>query len=130
MHLRPGGGQGIGRGIRASQPEDRMARPDELGNDGGADGARRTGDENAHEKPPVGGLSRATGRARGRAMSVAVITLAPDVSRCHRYDRRMGRWEPNARDRLAQAALVLYSERGFEPTTVAEIAKQAGLTER
>jgi AcrR family transcriptional regulator len=46
------------------------------------------------------------------------------------YDRGMGRWEPNARGRLAQAALELYGERGFEQTTVAEIAKRAGLTER
>ncbi|MCX3061714.1 TetR family transcriptional regulator [Streptomyces beihaiensis] len=42
----------------------------------------------------------------------------------------MGRWEPNARGRLEKAALELYSERGFEQTTVAEIAKRAGLTER
>ncbi|MET9553673.1 TetR family transcriptional regulator [Streptomyces sp. NPDC006645] len=42
----------------------------------------------------------------------------------------MGRWEPNARGRLATAALDLYSERGYEQTTVAEIAKRAGLTER
>jgi AcrR family transcriptional regulator len=42
----------------------------------------------------------------------------------------MGRWEPNARDRLVQAAFALYGERGFEQTTVAEIAKRAGLTER
>ncbi|CAL2057624.1 MULTISPECIES: TetR family transcriptional regulator [Streptomyces] len=42
----------------------------------------------------------------------------------------MGRWEPNTRERLAKAALDLYSERGFEQTTVAEIAKSAGLTER
>ncbi|WP_405594104.1 TetR/AcrR family transcriptional regulator [Streptomyces sp. NBC_01092] len=42
----------------------------------------------------------------------------------------MGRWEPNARERLATAALELYSERGYEQTTVAEIAKRAGLTER
>src|SRR6516164_4705593 len=42
----------------------------------------------------------------------------------------MGRWEPNARGRLAQAALELYAERGFEETTVAEIAERAGLTER
>ncbi|MGW0817387.1 TetR family transcriptional regulator [Streptomyces viridiviolaceus] len=42
----------------------------------------------------------------------------------------MGRWEPNTRGRLEQAALELYVERGFERTTVAEIAKRAGLTER
>ena len=53
-------------------------------------------------------------------MSVTVIT----------YDRAMGRWEPDARGRLAKAALALYAEQGFEKTTVAEIAKQAGLTER
>jgi AcrR family transcriptional regulator len=42
----------------------------------------------------------------------------------------MGRWEPNARGRLEQAALELYGEHGFEQTTVAEIATRAGLTER
>ncbi|MFC5824637.1 TetR/AcrR family transcriptional regulator [Nonomuraea insulae] len=42
----------------------------------------------------------------------------------------MGRWEPNARGRLATAALELYSERGYEQTTATEIAKRAGLTER
>src|SRR6201990_1632780 len=46
------------------------------------------------------------------------------------YDRRMTRWEPDSRGRLAQAALDLYGERVFEQTTVAEIAKRAGLTER
>jgi AcrR family transcriptional regulator len=53
-------------------------------------------------------------------MSVAAI----------KYDRGMGRWEPNAQGRLERAALELYVERGFEQTTVAEIAKRAGLTER
>jgi len=43
---------------------------------------------------------------------------------------RMSRWEPNARGRLEEAALQLYSERGFDQTTVAEIAERAGLTER
>jgi AcrR family transcriptional regulator len=42
----------------------------------------------------------------------------------------MVRWEPNARGRLEQAALELYGERGYEQTTVAEIAARAGLTER
>jgi AcrR family transcriptional regulator len=42
----------------------------------------------------------------------------------------MSRWEPNSRGRLEQAALELYVERGFDQTTVADIAKRAGLTER
>jgi AcrR family transcriptional regulator len=42
----------------------------------------------------------------------------------------MGRWEPDARGRLVQAAFALYGERGFEQTTVSEIAERAGLTER
>jgi len=42
----------------------------------------------------------------------------------------MTRWEPNASGRLQLAALELYSERGYDQTTVAEIAKRAGLTER
>ena len=42
----------------------------------------------------------------------------------------MTRWEPNGRGRLEEAALSLYAERGFENTTVAEIAARAGLTER
>ncbi|SRR6266545_3744872 len=46
------------------------------------------------------------------------------------YNQRMARWEPDSRGRLYQAALALYGERGFERTTVAEIAKRAGLTER
>jgi AcrR family transcriptional regulator len=42
----------------------------------------------------------------------------------------MSRWQPNARGRLEQAALELYTERGFDGTTVADIAERADLTER
>ncbi|MGV9690882.1 TetR family transcriptional regulator [Streptomyces sp. NPDC003444] len=42
----------------------------------------------------------------------------------------MGRWEPNARGRLEQAALELYGEYGFDATTAKQIAERAGLTER
>lgn len=42
----------------------------------------------------------------------------------------VGRWEPNAQGRLAEAALELFLERGFFETTVADIAQRAGLTER
>ena len=53
-------------------------------------------------------------------MSVTVIA----------YHRAMGRWEPDARGRLAKAAMTLYADQGFDQTTVAEIAARAGLTER
>src|ERR1700709_2681709 len=46
------------------------------------------------------------------------------------YDRRVARWQPDARGRLLEAAMTLYGERGFDSTTVAEIAEQAGLTKR
>ncbi|HEX6344577.1 TetR/AcrR family transcriptional regulator [Umezawaea sp.] len=42
----------------------------------------------------------------------------------------MGRWQPGARGRLGQAAMELYVERGYDQTTVAEIAQRAGLTSR
>ncbi|HEY0811966.1 MAG TPA: helix-turn-helix domain-containing protein [Pseudonocardia sp.] len=42
----------------------------------------------------------------------------------------MARWEPGARERLQAAALELYVRQGFEQTTVEEIARAAGLTER
>jgi|tagenome__1003787_1003787.scaffolds.fasta_scaffold20695385_2 AcrR family transcriptional regulator len=42
----------------------------------------------------------------------------------------MGRWEPNAGQRLQAAGLELFEERGYEQTTVADIAAAAGLTER
>jgi AcrR family transcriptional regulator len=40
----------------------------------------------------------------------------------------MARWEPNAAERLALAALELFAERGYENTTVIDIAQRAGLT--
>jgi len=42
----------------------------------------------------------------------------------------MSRWSPNTRGRLEQAAYELFRDRGYEQTTVADIAKRAGLTER
>jgi len=42
----------------------------------------------------------------------------------------MGRWQPDAPGRLARAAFELFAERGYEQTTVADIASRAGLTER
>jgi AcrR family transcriptional regulator len=42
----------------------------------------------------------------------------------------MGRWEPDAKGRIARAAMELYGQRGYDRTTVAEIAERAGVTER
>ncbi|HXW35091.1 MAG TPA: TetR family transcriptional regulator [Acidimicrobiales bacterium] len=42
----------------------------------------------------------------------------------------MGRWQPDSRGRLQEAAFALFAERGFDQTTAAEIAARAGLTER
>ncbi|MGW5714825.1 TetR/AcrR family transcriptional regulator [Amycolatopsis sp. NPDC003865] len=40
----------------------------------------------------------------------------------------MARWQPHAPERLVDAALDLFEERGYENTTVIEIAERAGLT--
>ena len=42
----------------------------------------------------------------------------------------MGRWQPDSRGRLQEAALNLFAERGFDQTTAAQIAEAAGLSER
>ncbi|WP_433437895.1 TetR/AcrR family transcriptional regulator [Nonomuraea sp. CA-141351] len=40
----------------------------------------------------------------------------------------MARWEPNARERLVRAAIDLFTEQGYDTTTVNGIAERAGLT--
>ena len=42
------------------------------------------------------------------------------------YAVRMARWEPNATGRLVRAALDLFTEQGYDATTVSEIAERAG----
>src|SRR5450755_1860123 len=63
-----------------------------------------------------------------------------DVSNCHHIGWMsvtvnvrigiMGRWQADSRGRLQEAALALYSERGFDQTTAAQVADRAGVTER
>jgi AcrR family transcriptional regulator len=40
----------------------------------------------------------------------------------------MARWQANPRERLARTALELFADRGYDTTTVADIADRAGLT--
>ncbi|MET7282366.1 helix-turn-helix domain-containing protein [Kribbella sp. NPDC005582] len=40
----------------------------------------------------------------------------------------MSRWEPGARERLVVAAVDLFTEQGYDATTVAQIADRAGVT--
>jgi len=40
----------------------------------------------------------------------------------------MARWQPGARERLVVAAVDLFTEQGYDATTVAQIAERAGLT--
>src|SRR6266581_1431420 len=40
----------------------------------------------------------------------------------------MARWEPGARQRMVLAAVDLFTEQGYDATTVAEIAARAGVT--
>ncbi len=40
----------------------------------------------------------------------------------------MGRWEPGARERLVRSAVDLFTEHGYDATTVAAIAERAGVT--
>ncbi|MFG1645149.1 TetR/AcrR family transcriptional regulator [Amycolatopsis sp. NPDC049252] len=40
----------------------------------------------------------------------------------------MARWEPGARERLVVAAVELFTEQGYDATTVAQIAEHAGVT--
>src|ERR1700747_4652 len=40
----------------------------------------------------------------------------------------MARWEPGARERMVMAAVDLFTEQGYDATTVAQIAERAGVT--
>lgn len=53
-------------------------------------------------------------------MSVPVITTLSG----------MGRWQPDAQERMTRAAMELFDERGFAQTTAGDIAERAGVTER
>ena len=53
------------------------------------------------------------------------------VTRCDPscgYPRDVPRWEPGGRERLVVAAVDLFTEQGYDATTVAQIAERAGVT--
>ena len=116
------------RRIGASEPDDLMAVGNEFGHDGRADPTRCTGDEYTHETTST--IRQPMAELPG-LMSVTVITVpSMSVTVITHYDDAMTRWQPDSRGRLEQAAHALFTERGFENTTVAEIAELAGVTER
>ncbi len=102
--------------VGAGEREDGVAVAEQLGDDGGADQAGATGDEDAHGTLPevMGLLSHHSSRVTGQSP----IT----------YDGPMARWEPGARERLVVAAVDLFTEQGYDATTVAQIAERAGVT--
>ena len=51
-NLGASGGDGLRGCVGAGEAEDLVIGREQLGDDGGADPARRTGDEYAHENPP------------------------------------------------------------------------------
>src|ERR1039458_8546224 len=57
-------------------------------------------------------------------VTIADMTVPSNIT----YAVLMARWEPNARERLVRAALDLFTEQGYDATTVNEIADRAGLT--
>ncbi len=63
-------------------------------------------------------------------MSVTDITIQVMSVTVNTTMKVVGRWKPDGRGRLQEAALALFAERGFDQTTAAEIAARAGLTER
>ncbi len=64
-------------------------------------------------------------------MSLGAITLSDMTPGVINYALlQMPRWKPDAAGRLVKAAITLFAERGYETTTVAEIAERAGLTKR
>jgi AcrR family transcriptional regulator len=62
-------------------------------------------------------------------MLLGTVTIAGMTVLSHiTYAFPMARWEPNAPERLVRAALDLFTEQGYDATTVNEIADRAGLT--
>lgn len=60
-------------------------------------------------------------------MRLHLITLHLLETKSRHYDESMPRWEPNPRERLERAAIELFSEQGYNETTVEQIAAGAGL---
>ena len=102
--------------VRAGQREDGVAVAEQFGDDGGADGAGAAGDEDVHGSPESDGTS-------------CPITVTARRDPCPITTMRaMARWQPGATQRLVVAAVDLFTEQGYDATTVAQIAERAGVT--
>ncbi len=112
----PGGGDRRGRGIRAGERGHRVTGGEEFGQDHGPDRPGGTREEDLHGNTPI--VMRLLSHHYTRD---GTRVPSPSMS-------AMARWEPDARERLVLAALDLFTEQGYDATTVAQIAERAGLT--
>lgn len=62
---------------------------------------------------------------------ITVHAMSLGVMHLHAfYTQRMSRWQPNTAERLMNAAIELFADRGYDNVTVAEITERAGVTKR
>ena len=117
-------------GLRSAGPQDvevRQASAQRLGA-GGLDGLRgRVGAASARTVWPLPSSSATTAEPI-RPVPPVTKTAAGDGTMSHRDDGRHDCVDPGARERLVVAAVDLFTEQGYDATTVAQIAERAGVT--
>ena len=93
-----------------------MSGFEQFGDVGRTDPTRCSRDKDRHLRPQ-------------HVMSVADSWLPIVTVKVNTTMWSVGRWQPNSRGRLREAALVLYAQQGFPHATATEIATRADLTE-
>lgn len=93
-----------------------MSGFEQFGDVGRTDPTRCSRDKDRHLRPQ-------------HVMSVADSWLPIVTVKVNTTMWAVGRWQPNSRGRLQEAALVLYAQQGFPHATATEIATRADLTE-
>src|SRR5258708_7441095 len=102
---------------RSGQAYDAVPSGEQLANDRRANESGRARHEYAHGQASYRLADFQLALDRARCQSLPSLYHG-DGSCCQHYDSVMSRWGPDARGRLAKAALELYGERGFDQTTV------------